>query len=126
MPPLDEALNNLLWATAPLRGVLKGEARAAFIDAWAQGSKALCRGVFTAGEEELKSPRKAAEELFRHTLDACAALGVKPHDLVPMFNDRADGGFTTPKQPLDALTLLGRSAARTARLTLEAKKEDAA
>lgn len=126
MPPLEEALNNLLWATAPLRGVLKGAARAAFIDAWAQGSKALCRGVFNAGEDGLKSPREAAEELFRHTLDACAALGVKPHDLVPMFNDRADGGFMTQKQPLDALTLLGRSAARTARLTLEAKKEDAA
>lgn len=117
--PLASALNNLLWATLPLRNVLAGDARAAFMAAWRGGSDALCKGLFSADEEPQKSPREAAIELCRHTLDACAALGVKPHDLVPLFNDRADGGFAATKPPLDALTFLARSAARTARLTLD-------
>lgn len=126
MSQRDEAFTNLLWATMPLRNVLKGDVRAAFMSAWSAASMALTRDVFNPPEAEVKNSRKAAEELFRHTLDACAALGVKPHELVPMFNDRADAGFSTQKQPLDALTLLGRSALRTAQLTLETKKDDAA
>ena len=123
--PLADALSNLLFACLPLRNVLKGDARTAFMAAWRAGTDALCNGVFKPDEEAVKAPREAAIELFRHTLDACAGLGVKPHDLVPLFNDRADGGFTTQKQPLDALSLLGRSALRTARLTLD-RKDDAA
>lgn len=126
MSQRDDAFTNLLWATMPLRNVLKGDVRAAFISAWSAASIALTRNVFNPPEEAVKHPREAAIELFRHTLDACAGLGVKPHELVPMFNDRADAGFPAQKQPLDALTLLGRSALRTARLSLEAKKDDAA
>lgn len=126
MTPLEHALSDLLWTTLPFRNVVKGETRANFIAAWAAGTAALTKGRFKAEEEAVQNPRAAAVEMFRHTLAACAALGVKPHELTPLFNDKADGGFLAAGDPLDALTLLGRSAARTARLTLEAKKEDAA
>jgi hypothetical protein len=123
MSPLAEALNNLLWASLPLRNVLKPPARAAFIASWSAGSKALCTGVFKVDETPLPSPREAAIRLHRRCLDACAALGVRPHDLVPHFNGRAEDGFSCAGDAADALTLLGAEAARTAHALLAARGE---
>ena len=74
--PLADALSNLLFACLPLRNVLKGDARTAFMAAWRAGTDALCNGVFKPDEEAVKAPREAAIELFRHTLfrQACNKL----------------------------------------------------
>lgn len=112
--PHEDALSNLLWATTPMRGVLKGDARAAFIDAWRAGTDALCHGHFDLDQPAPTSARAAAIDLHKRCLDVCAALGVRPRELVEQFNDKADGGFTSQRQPIDALTLLGRACMRAA------------
>ncbi|WOF75335.1 hypothetical protein QMT40_003006 [Parvibaculaceae bacterium PLY_AMNH_Bact1] len=112
--PHEEALSNLLWATTPMRSVLKGDARAAFIEAWRAGTDALCHGSFDPTEPAPKSARAAAIDIHKRALDVCAALGVRPRELVDQFHDKANGGFTSQRQPIDALTLLGRACMRAA------------
>jgi hypothetical protein len=115
MSPVAEALNDLLWATFPMRNILKGEARAKFLDIWNAGSKALCRDRFNADETPLGTAREAAVRLHRRCLETCAALGVKPHELVAQFNDRVDGGFSPSGDAADHVVLLGLEATRVAR-----------
>lgn len=121
MNAIAEALTGLVWATMPLRNVLKGEARTQFMESWCKASKALCEGHFKADETPLADPRAAAIRLHRQCLLTCAALGVKPHDLVPQFNDRADSGFLAIGNPTDQLVLLGREAMRTAHALVAAQ-----
>lgn len=122
--PEAEALSALLWATLPLRNVLKGEPRANFMAAWCAASDALCKGVFNGPEAPPEDARKAATYLFRQSLHAALALGVKPHELTPEFNRIVEDGGATGNAE-DALTLLGRKALATAQLTIQ-KKERAA
>jgi|GEM_PF-3877103 len=114
MTPHELALSDLLWTTAPLRNVLKGDARAAFVASWLAGTDTLCHGHFNKGAVSPTNSRAAGVELHRLCLDACAALNVRPHELTQQFNDKADGGFSCVLQPTDALTVLGRSVLRTA------------
>ncbi|MDO8837991.1 MAG: hypothetical protein Q7V31_03620 [Parvibaculum sp.] len=124
---LAGALDDLLWLTLPMRETLKGDARANFMAAWKRAADMLLKGHCSAHEDAPQSDRAAAAQMFAHALAACAALGVPPRDLVPLFNQKSEeGARQQPGIALDALTLLARSALRTARLTLSAKKEDAA
>ena len=123
--PVSEALQALLWATMPLRNVLKGEARANFMAAWCAASDALCKGAFSGPEAPPEHARKAAVYLFRQSLRVALALGVKPHELTPEFNNIVEGDGATGSAE-DALTLLGRYALSTARLSIQPNKEDAA
>lgn len=126
MNPLAEALTDLVWATLPLRNVLKGEARARFMSVWARASKALCEDRFKADEAPLQNPREAAIRLHARCLAACAALGVRPHELVPHFNDAADGGFIEQGDPANHIVLLGLEAVRTARALVAAREKETA
>lgn len=126
MNALREALGDMVWATLPLRNVLKGEARAKFMAIWGKASKALCEDRFKADETPLTDPRAAAIRLHRQTLRACAALGVKPHDLVPQFNDAADSGFLAAGDAADHLTFLGLETLRTARALMNAREKEIA
>lgn len=123
MNAIHEALTDMLWATAPFRNLLKGEARVRFLAIWNRASDALCNGRFNADEDPLQNPRAEAVKLHRLCLNACEALGVKPHDLVPQFNSAAEAGFTKGGDPIDHLTLLGIATARTARSLLAAREE---
>lgn len=122
--PVSEALTALLWATLPLRNVLKGDARANFMAAWCAASNALSKGAFNGPETPPEDARKAATYLFRQSLHAALALGVKPHELTPEFNRIVEDGPQASAE--DALTLLGRKALATAQLTIQPNKEDAA
>lgn len=115
MQPVAQALNDLLWCTNPLRNVLKGDARAHFLHIWNAASKALCRGVFNVDEEPLQDARAEAIRLHRRCLEVCAALGVKPHELVPHFTDRTEGGFFGQGDAADHVVLLALEATRVAR-----------
>lgn len=124
MKATQEALSDLLWATFAFRNLVKGESRAQFLTVWNAASKALCRGVFKADEVPLESPRAEAIRLHRRCLDICAALGVKPHELVPHFNERADTGLLAQGHPADHVILLALDATRVAR-AITAKREAA-
>lgn len=104
---LKTALNDLLWATLPLRAVLTGDRRAAYIAAFARATAALA-GKEPADNEKPPPARDVAVRLHRECLDVCAALGVKPHDLVPHFNASADAGFIPPFDKGAALARLGQ------------------
>lgn len=126
MSPHTEALTDLVWATLPLRNALKGETRARFMHVWARASKALCEERFTADETPLQHPREAAIRLHARCLAACAALGVRPHELVPQFNDAADGGFMAPGDPANHVVLLGIEAVHVARALVAAREKETA
>lgn len=127
MTPMQHALNDLVWATFGFRNLVTGESRAKFLAIWNAASHALCRGVFKADEAPLEDARGEAVKLHRRCLDICAALGVKPHELVPQFNERADAGFPAQGDPADRVILLALDATRVARALTSAreKKEDA-
>lgn len=117
------ALNDLLWTSLPLRDALKGDHRAFFVSAWARASAALCKGRFTIDETPLQSARDEALRLHALCLETCAALGIKGHDLVPHYNDRADAGFFASGDAVEALAALGMLAGRTAQALIAAEKE---
>lgn len=123
MNPLAEALTDMVWATLPLRNVLKGEARTKFMGVWARASKALCEERFKPDEAPLQHPREAAIRLHALCLTACEALGVRPHELVPQFNDAAEGGFVAQGDAADHIVRLGLAATSTARALVAAREE---
>jgi len=116
---LRAAMNDLLWATLPLRDVLKQARRAAFMQAWSRASQAYCTGAFKPEKTPLQHPHEEALKLHMLCLDACAALGVKGHELVPHYNDRADAGFHAQGDATAPLTALAMECARIAQALLD-------
>lgn len=116
---LRAATHELLWAALPLRDVLRHEKRAAFILAWTRASQAFCTGHFKADKTPLQHARDEAVRLHQLSLEACAAFGVKGHELVPHYNARADGGFHSGSDPVIALAALTMQAARVAQALLD-------
>lgn len=118
---LKPALSDLIWASLPLKDLLKGDQRAAFVQALASGTAALSGRYLESPDGAAMHPAQAAEAMHRQCLLTCLALGVPPRNLAPQFNQIVETGCARTSVAY-RLARLGETVAATA--TAHMKQEE--
>ena len=124
MSKQSEAHSDLVWASLPLKDVLRGEQRAAFIRALTASTATLSGRTIEHEADAPQHPREAAEQMHRQCLLACIALGVPARDLVPQFNQLVESNCAQENTAPYRLAELGKAVASTAFAMLDQNASD--